>query len=240
MGLEKLSLDITYDVRTDSDGKDPDFASPTLRKFHKILWNKKLPNGDILRLSSELPNHYLLGKTKTNEISLSSDTICNSYSKRKKMQPVLNPISSSVEQFRKDLYSVGGFLIFPSKRIDGLNTINQARGWIKTIDDRFDLTLECIRLFYLNLQSPLYPTLNRYRDFFSLFVDFENYVKFFLLEDLVSTDFNHVKFFIKQGTTFDGNALPKNMDDYFIFMTNAQSFLQSRNQRILDWANKNI
>ncbi len=156
------------------------------------------------------------------------------------MQPLLEPISSLMEQFKKDLYSIGGFILFPSKRINGFNTINQARGWIKTIDDRFDLTLECIRLYYRNRQSPLYPTLNRYRNFFSLFVDFEKYVKFFLLEDLVSKDFNQVRFFILHSKTFDGNALPKNTEDYFEFITNAQSFLQSRNQRILDWANKNI
>lgn len=240
MKCEKPSLDINYDFRTDSGGKDPDFASPTLKKFHKLLWNKKLPNGEMLSLIDKLPNHYLLGITDSMEVSLSSDTLCNSYSKRKRMQPLLEPISSLMEQFKKDLYSIGGFILFPSKRINGFNTINQARGWIKTIDDRFDLTLECIRLYYRNRQSPLYPTLNRYRNFFSLFVDFEKYVKFFLLEDLVSKDFNQVRFFILHSKTFDGNALPKNTEDYFEFITNAQSFLQSRNQRILDWANKNI
>lgn len=44
--------------------------------------------------------------------------------------------------------------------------------------DRFDLTLECIRRHYLNMDSPLAPTLSRYTKFFALFGDFPGYVSF--------------------------------------------------------------
>ena len=47
-------------------------------------------------------------------------------------------------------------------------TINGARGVNHKIQDRFDLTLECIRRFYLNEFSPLKDTLNRYKTFFKL------------------------------------------------------------------------
>ena len=43
--MEKL-IDIEYDFRTDSNGGDVDKCSSTLRKYHKILWSKPLPNGN--------------------------------------------------------------------------------------------------------------------------------------------------------------------------------------------------
>ena len=70
--------------------------------------------------------------------------------------------------------------------IDGKKklTINGERGWNKRIVDRFDLTLECIRRYYLDIESPLKETLERYKSFFLLFEDFRHYVEFFFLQDL--------------------------------------------------------
>ena len=39
MGDLNLPIDITFNVYSDSGGKDPDSHSPTLKKYHKILWN---------------------------------------------------------------------------------------------------------------------------------------------------------------------------------------------------------
>ena len=74
------------------------------------------------------------------------------------------------------------------------------------IDDRFDITLECIRRHYeLTTKtgdmrsvssSPLGAVLARYADFFSLFESFEGYVNFFLLQDLVAPETT------SQGQTF--------------------------------------
>lgn len=237
MTIYPNSVDVSFDVRLDSNGKDPDFASSTLKMFHKILWTKSLPNGQFLNLREDVPNHYLLGLTPNLEISLSSDTICNSYVKRKRIEPIVEPITESVESFRKLVYSIGGFILFPAKKVDGLNTINQERGWIKKIDDRFDLTLECIRLYYLGKDSPLFSVLNRYPTFFDLFVDFEGYVDFFLLNDLVSSDFSNVHYFLPGGLSDGLRALPISTDEYLTFMNNAQTFLESRNKRISDWVN---
>jgi hypothetical protein len=60
-------------------------------------------------------------------------------------------------------------------------TINQYRGFNRKINDRIDLTLECIRLYYEGKVSPLYETFFVYDDFFKLFVDFKGYVDFFLV-----------------------------------------------------------
>ena len=45
--LIDISLDLYSDTPKGKDGKtlDPDTYSPTLRRYHKILWSKPLPNG---------------------------------------------------------------------------------------------------------------------------------------------------------------------------------------------------
>ena len=92
-------------------------------------------------------------------------------------------------------HTIGGYLIFPGNRINGLPKINQERGTNKRINDRIDLTLECIRLFYNNENNPMTDTLIRYKEFFSLFTDFKGYCEFFFLQDIVSQDYSKVNFF---------------------------------------------
>lgn len=58
---------------------------------------------------------------------------------------------------------------------------------------RFDLTVECIRRHYAAGDSPLAATLARYADFFALFEDFQGYVEYFLLQDLVAPDCSAVR-----------------------------------------------
>src|SRR5690606_30133904 len=91
--------------------------------------------------------------------------------------------------------TIGAYTIFPNNRIDGKHTINGARGCNGLIDDRFDLTLECIRLCYLGQQSPLYNPLLRYKNFFDLFENFTGYIEFFLLDDLVDEN-QQIKFYL--------------------------------------------
>lgn len=64
-----------------------------------------------------------------------------------------------LKNFFKAGSTIGAYIIFPNKKINGLQTINQVRGINKFIDDRFDLTLQCIKLFYEEKESPLYITL---------------------------------------------------------------------------------
>jgi hypothetical protein len=45
-----MVIDTAYNVYTDAQGRDPDSSSPTLRKYHKILWSKPLPHGKIFKL----------------------------------------------------------------------------------------------------------------------------------------------------------------------------------------------
>ena len=49
------------------------------KKYHKILWSKPLPSGKIFTLSDTASDSYLTYNSAQEEISLSSDSISNSY-----------------------------------------------------------------------------------------------------------------------------------------------------------------
>lgn len=150
----------------------------------------------------------------------------------KVLQPLLQDVQKEVEEFRNLSYTVGGFILFPSKRIDGQMTINGARGFNSRIADRFDLTLECIRLHYLQKPNPLEKVLNLNSNFFDLFIDFKGYVEFFLLQDLVNLDFESIRFFTDVDIKFEKSPLPKNVEEYLIYCRNNLNFLKFRNTRI--------
>jgi hypothetical protein len=121
-------------------------------------------------------------------------------------------------------------MVFPGNRIDRKLTINRARGFIRSISDRFDLTPECIRRHYLNEESPLGPTLSRYADFFALFGDFRGYASFFLLDDLVTDDFG-VKFFMPFAD-FRPQSVPEDVGTYNGYRRRSIDFIEARNHRI--------
>jgi len=126
--------------------------------------------------------------------------------------------------------TIGACTLFPNNRIDGNHTINQARGVNSLIDDRFDLTLECIRLFYLGQTSPLYDTLNRYKNFFALFENFIGYIQFYLLDDIIDNNGN-IKFYLPFDN-FKSRPVFNSIDDYFLYKQGVMTFINSRNKRI--------
>ena len=103
------------------------------------------------------------------------------------------------------------------------------------IADRIDLTLECIRRFYLRQGSPLMQTLERYTEFFTLFESFKGYVDFFLLQDLVTDDYSSVKF-LHHFNNFESSPNPSTMDEYLKFKSNMLNFIIRRNGRIHEFA----
>ena len=125
-------------------------------------------------------------------------------------------------------------MLFPARQIDDKPTINQERGANPQIADRFDLTLECIRLHYLGETSPLAEALIRYRDFFALFEDFNGYVDFFLLQDLVSDDSSAVKF-LMPFADFGTSPLPHSVEAYEEYRRNAIRFVEARNRRMAEY-----
>ena len=73
--VNRKMIDTRFDFTTDSPGywdgfwernaglgaggSDPDNASPTLQKYHKELWSKPLPNGEVMDLRAGSGPYYL-------------------------------------------------------------------------------------------------------------------------------------------------------------------------------------
>lgn len=224
-------IDTTFDFRTDAGSRDPDTHSPTLRRYHRLLWGKPLPNGTAFDLS-ETKSAYLHHNSDLGEFFLSSDGAASSMPARPALQPFVDQFSEAEnDAFWTITYTVGGFMVFPSNKVNGKQTINQARGWNRSISDRFDLTLEAIRRHYSGLDSPLAFTLSSYADFFALFGDFRGYVSHFLLQDLVEADFSTVRFFMPFND-FKSPAVPNDIDTYREYRRRAIAFIAERNARI--------
>ena len=234
------TIDINFDVYSDTpEGKDPDSFSPTLRKYHKILWSKSLPNNKEFNLNLDTPK-LLHHKSALGEFFLSSDSIGHTYTRVKKMSHIIDELSNvEINSFFSTCSTIGAYIIFPAKRINNKMTINGARGVNHKIQDRFDLTLECIRRFYLNQQSPLTDALERNANFFELFSDFKGYTDYFLLQDLVERDYMTIKFW-GIFDNFETAPLPANKEEYLSYMNKLVSFVKARNQRILNSTITNI
>ncbi len=213
--------------------KNPDSDSPTLRSYYKILWRKKLPIGMMLDLDIET-RQLLHHKSYLVELFLSSDAVGHTYKNIQSMSHIINKIpSEEIDSFYSLCSTIGAYIIYPSKRVNNQMTINGARGTNVKIKDRFDLTLECIRLYYLNEESPLSDTLERYASFFKLFDNFQGYIDFFLLQDLVTEDYLSIKYLIPF-KSFENSPLPKDVDEYILYKKNMTNFVNARNQRIVN------
>ena len=229
-----MDIDASYDFRNDvRPNNDPDIHSKKLKLYHKILWSKPLPSGEDFLLDYSITGKYLSSKSSVGEFELSSDSITHSYIGVKRMNSITKLVSDvDRDKILKTFYTIGGFIIFPSNKIDNKQTINGSRGFNSRIVDRFDLTLECIRRFYLGIESPLYETFSRYKDFFQLFDDFQGYAEFFLLQDIVTDDFSEVKFFLPFDDSFPSQPLPKDLNDYLIYIKNTSNFVVNRGNRM--------
>ena len=218
-----------FDVRTDSMGKDPDYASPTLKAYHQILWSKELPNGQQMKLETG-KGYYL----KWNDMYFGSDSIIVSFMHaRYLLRDTIMKSIPNYDDFREDYlkksYTIAGSIIFPQLRW----SMNQARGCSRKICDRWDLTLECIRLFYAGKSSPLDSALQKSKEFFNLFVDFKGYVDFFLLQDCVDEDYN-VRLWLDT-PLFVSDPMPESTESYLEWIDKELQFLEKRSQRIIDY-----
>jgi hypothetical protein len=231
--MQVIRIDTDFDFRKEAGDRDIDAFSPTLRAYHQRMWSKELPNGKRFELTKHKAP-LLYHESELGRFHLSSDTIARSYRLHQKSKGViLEQIPREVQELYAAVCKVAAYIIFPSKQVNGQLTINSARGWNFKIDDRFDLTLECIRRFYSGEGSPLHEALSRYRDFFALFQDFKGYSDFFLLQDLVSDDYSRVKFYLPF-INFVATAKTQfhTIDDYLLYKKAVMKFLKLRTGRI--------
>ena len=227
-------IDISFDFTTDTPrGKDPDAASPALREYHRLLWSKELPNGEVMELR-KVPDSE--GYLAWNGFYLSSDSIIvelwHSRNKRiiNQVKEILPDPDTYFNSHLHRSYTMGGMILFPMHR----NSMNQMRGMNSLISDRWDLTMECIRRYYSGIESPLSKTIEGDSEFFDLFVDFKGYVDFFLLQDCVSDDYSSVDIWCGD-SSFETSGLPKTTDEYFTFIEKEHAFLDKRNMRIAEY-----
>lgn len=219
--------------------KDPDSWSPTLRKYQQLLYSKKLPNGEMFELQiGNTQEYYLYWK----DFRFGSDSIINMYIHQKTLKWLIDDVKKQInnfdkfyEEYLRKSYTIGGEIIFPKYPI----SINVERGrHTGKIKDRFDLTLECIRLFYNEEQSPLYNALKENHDFFELFVDFRGYIDFFYLNDLVTEDYNSVKFYLDFDNFKKSDPRPQTVGEWHTLYNAQMKFLRARNKRINQSINK--
>ena len=246
-------IDTSFDFTTDSPGywegfwerngglgaggSDPDNASPTLQKYHKELWSRLLPNGEVMELKMGSGPYYLTWK----DFRFGSDSIIVSL-RYKKYRHMIEQVKERVgdyknyyENFLRRANTIGGMIIFPKHPA----SMNQNRGTNKYIADRWDLTLECIRRYYNGRPSPLYETIEADRKFYELFCDFKGYVDFFFLQDAVTDDYMNVKIWCGDAS-FTAEGLPKTLDEYFTLIEKEFDFLNKRNERIKEFSESRL
>ena len=140
----RSDIDVTFDFRRDTpEGRDPDTHSKTLRRFHKLLWSKRLPCGEFFELDDATAGCYLYHHSTVGEFWLTSDSVIPTFNWHPQIKNLVSV--EELEAFNAVGYTIGGMMVFPGEQIDRKWTINQARGCTRHIRDRFDLTVECIR-----------------------------------------------------------------------------------------------
>lgn len=240
----KLLINVDFDFTSDcsywdsynngDSDTDPDIMSPTLRLYQQILYSRKTPSGKLLTLEQgKNPNYdYLI----CDGHRFASDNIINMFERyrlpwSRKME--IDHYDDKIKEYIQVSYTIGAEIIFPKHQ----NSINQCRGTNDYIQDRFDLTLECIRRFYEHKPNPLNDILNADKCFFDLFVDFKGYVDFFFLNDLVSEDYEHVKLFLGDNNDiFMRPPFPQNEREWKQLYDKQMMFLRQRRTRIEQFA----
>jgi hypothetical protein len=233
-----MTIDTTLDFSKDTPGypkRDPDKVNLRLREYHRLLWSKPLPSGRVFTLDASVRGHYLFHDSGAERFSLASDSAIPTYTRWgfAAEHPELVTQKQN-DEFVSKSYTIGGMIVFPGNQVTkGAWTINQARGCLKTIADRLDLTVECVRRHYLGVDDPsgLGKTLDRYRTFFALFGSFNGYVDFFLLQDVVSDDCSSVQFFMPF-EDYRSSSVPKDLDTYLEFRRRSIEFVEARNRRM--------
>ncbi|MGD8199425.1 DUF6994 family protein [Ornithinimicrobium sp. W1679] len=224
-------------------GGDPDRTCQRLYLWHQALCSRAVDGVGPFVVDVVYDRAYELSLRSADgpALRLGSDGIIPTWSTPGWTWRFAPELVAEIERDEDDFFrvasTIGGYVLFP-RNGEGQTgwTINQARGVHPQIADRFDLTLECIRRHYLDprLDSPLADRLSYYRDFFAMFGNFDTYVRFFLLDDLVTPDRDGV-WSLLTGDVVTGFPVPAYATttvEYAAFRANSINFVRARNDRI--------
>ena len=245
---------------------DPDSVSKTLQNYHIAAWSDRpLPNGETMQFTRAGDELKWTSKRGV-EFRFSSDTIFTdftNYDWQPKCWGMFHAILADkgeqeylaeIKNYTKRFYhQIGGFIIFPR---DGGNSINRVRAKYP-INDRFDLALACIRIYYEQKQNgfkdeavlankpyaELYQVVknNHNQEFFDLFGDFAGFVKFFCLQALVNKNCTKVKDLL-HGGWLDEEKMTRTLNDpfaitpqeYWQWLKNQLAFVKKRTKAVND------
>jgi len=230
-----LDIDVNFDFKLDSNGKDPDIFSEKLRDYQQKLYTRETIYGNKIEIQKgNDPKYDYLFIGKPDIMRLAGDCVINMNERYPGYQETHNKYLASASDYYRKLYqeyidksyTIGGEIIFPKRPY----SINVMRGI--HLKDRFDLTLECVRRFYNNEPMPLRNTFEKDRKFFNLFGDFDGYVNFFFLDDLVKD--GKVQFFFGKydDDVFNPAKFAWEKSEWEQLLENQIIFLQKRNERI--------
>lgn len=92
-----MGIDTNFNFYSDANGGDPDITSPTLQKYHKLLWSKPFPNGRLFELHDDVSGTYLYYASEIREFFFGSDAITHSYRYQKRKQCLIQQIPQEAE-----------------------------------------------------------------------------------------------------------------------------------------------
>lgn len=242
---EPEEFDDDYNFFDDTPaGQDPDRRSRTLRQYHRLLWSKPLPDGRPFELhAGRAFSPYLVSEADGMSFVLGSDAITSSYTgwSRRRSKSLADAITALDEDQRSRYlnppYTIGSAMIWPVRTKDR-PTMNTARGLRLSIADRMDLTLECIRRHYAGEpESPLADVITAYADFFALFGGFREFVDFFHFQDLVTPDYDEVRFYLPFDN-FKRSGTPTTTEEYVTYREATLEFIEKRGRRMAEWVMK--
>lgn len=220
--------------RSPTAKRSPMTPKATASEFHRRVTSRRSLR-TTLRGTSEF------GASKGRVPAIPRDSIIPTWSTpswTKRFAPdLVAEIAKDANDFYRIACTIGGYIVFPRNRAGQTGrTINQSRGLHPAIADRFDLTLECIRRHYSEpaAENPLGSRLADYGDFFALFGDFDTYVRFFLLDDLVTEDRAAVRSLVT-GEPLRGFRVPAfaaTAAEYADYRHRTINFVTARNERI--------
>ena len=230
-----IIFNIDYDFRRDTKELNVNIESITLKKYHMLLWRKMLPNGKYFLLHDCVKTVYLfLWIDKKNNYPISSYPIAQTYLKLEDMDLIKKISKEEFNSFLTVGNTIGGFIIFPSNKIDDLPSISEECNTNSQICNRFDIILECIRRYYNRGNSPLQETIKRYKKYFNLFTSFKGFCEFFFLQDITSENYKKIDFFLPF-KKFEENPFPKTVDEYMLYKNKIMNFIRNRNVRIAEY-----
>lgn len=234
--------------------RDPDSWHKGLRESHRILWSRPLPSGDAWSFKPMRGWYLKNSESRGHEPSpwsVGSDNFATTHTN------ALPNMAAAIPGYENghvhDLCTIGGYIVFPNGLAQARATqararkwtLNQAKGCEGRISDRFDLTLEAIRLYFAGITAryanPLGDVLDAYGWFFDPFgrgaEGFQAYVSYFFLDPMVSAGrvvptYGHALDFC--------DALPRrSQSGYYDYIKAQRAAVIARNELIARWWKQN-